>query len=99
MEEDAMTERRKSPPDKKPTIEKLELNKETIRDLTESEAAAAQGGNMPCTETVTQDPAVCHSAGKSYCFTGCGNVCATENNCGTQRCTEACGGKAAARRQ
>jgi len=31
---------------KKPSVEKLELNRETLQELTESEAEAAAGGNI-----------------------------------------------------
>ena len=42
-----MTDRSKSKPGKsRPKVEKLELNKETVHDLSESEAAAAEGGNV-----------------------------------------------------
>ena|SRR5437763_7943867 len=42
-----MTDKRKSEPGKKPKVKKLELNKETVQDLTEGEAAAARGGEPP----------------------------------------------------
>jgi hypothetical protein len=35
---------RKSESGNKPKVEKLELNRETVQDLTDSEAEAAQGG-------------------------------------------------------
>jgi hypothetical protein len=42
-----MTARKKPGPGKQPKVEQLELNKETIQDLTESEADAAVGGDKP----------------------------------------------------
>jgi hypothetical protein len=42
-----MTDRRSSQSGKKPKVEKLELNKETVQDLTEGEAAATEGGEAP----------------------------------------------------
>jgi hypothetical protein len=42
-----MTERSKREPGKKPKVGQLELNKETVQDLSEREAEAAEGGNIP----------------------------------------------------
>ena len=39
-----MTERSKREPGKKPKVEKLDLSKETVQDLTEKEAEAVEGG-------------------------------------------------------
>ena len=42
-----MTERSKREPGQKPKIERLELNKETVQDLTESGTEGARGGDRP----------------------------------------------------
>lgn len=44
-------------PSKTPKIENLELNKETLQELAESEAEAAQGGFGTAACTFTGDPA------------------------------------------
>lgn len=41
-----MTDKRKPQPGQKPKVEKLELNKETVQELTEGEAEAAEGGQV-----------------------------------------------------
>jgi hypothetical protein len=42
-----MTERGRREPDNKPKVDRLELSKETVRDLTEAEAQDAVGGRIP----------------------------------------------------
>jgi len=96
-----MTERRKRETGKKPKVEKLELNKETIQELTESEAEAARGAmgatdSPNCTQTATQDPGLCHS-NKTRCLTECANICKSDGPCGTLNCTMGCQGHAAMR--
>ena len=53
--------------ERKAKIERLELNKETVRDLTENEAEAVQGGNVnqsrrfACTGRCKPSKAACPS--------------------------------------
>ena len=75
-----MTDKRQS--DKKPKVEKLELDKETIQDLTESEAEAAAGGRKKPPDPITPrcltrrpmdcpndsfSPARCGTQGITFC--------------------------------
>src|SRR5437588_516790 len=92
-----MTESSKRGPGEKPQVEKLELNKETVQDLSESEAEAARGAmgatdSPNCTQTATQDPRLCHS-NKTFCMTQCAGICRSDGPCGTLNC----GGQAAIR--
>jgi hypothetical protein len=98
--EEAMTAR-KSGSGKKPKVEKLELNKETVQDLSEREAEGAMGAmgggatfSPNCTQTATENPGLCHSK-KTQCLSGCGNVCKSEGPCATLNCTQGCGGRVA----
>jgi len=77
-----MTERKAGK--NKPKVEKLELNKETVQDLTGSEAEAAEGGQVY--RPRSGDLALpCHTRG---CNSG---KCTIDRfDCGTQRfCTDA----------
>ena len=75
-----MTEKRKAGSGrKKPKIEPLELNRETVQDLTESEQEAVEGGALPtlrcqsvafscqpvtgCCLATAQNPATCVKVG------------------------------------
>ena len=49
---------------KRPRLEKLELNKETVQDLTEGEAEDVEGGALKT--------ASCISCGGDGCTVGCG---------------------------
>jgi len=79
-----MTERSKREPGKKPKVEKLELNRETIQDLTDAEAEVAIGGLR--LETA-QKPACASEAPR-----GCSHQASA---CGLASCPPKCPVKAA----
>ena len=58
-------------PGKKPKVENLELKKETVQDLTESEAAAAEGGHPPLHTQDLQPLCRIPSAFPRNCSVGC----------------------------
>lgn len=69
----------------KPKVEKLELNRETVQDLTESEAEAAEGGRVVGSKGVCPHTLGCRS---KICSP---HPCATEgrhctHNCVTNLC-------------
>ena len=68
----------------KPKVEELELTKETVRDLTDNEAEAAEGGNIPRSRHPGCGSAkiICPESGRpNSCRPSCG-----------RGCTAACGG-------
>ena len=58
------------------TVEKLELNRETVQELSEGEAEAAKGGAAPPSEVPTCPTRLCTMACPS-------NVCGPSGKCNT----------------
>ena len=62
----------------KPKVDKLELNKETVQDLTESEAEAAEGGNLPASRlpACASYQEACPESGRPRsCYLSCHRGC------------------------
>jgi hypothetical protein len=77
-----MTARNSPGSGKGPKVEKLELNRETVQDLSDSQAAAVEGGNKPGSgiPACASYQEACPESGRARtcylsCHIGCTQVC------------------------